>query len=155
MALRLVIFASLLAPFVFAQNPSADAIAGIWETASGGYVQIYPTGDTYTGRIVGSTSSKPRYDRKNPDPDKQSRRLLGTIVLTGLQYDNEKTWHDGEIYDPDNGKNYSVKATLSADDTLTMRGYIGISLFGKSETWKPVPRNAPNVQLDFLHDANY
>ena len=45
-------------------------------------------------------------------------------------------WKGGEILDPDNGKTYRCKMTLSDDGKeLNVRGYIGISLIGRTQTW--------------------
>src|SRR5699024_3296822 len=60
------------------------AIEGIWETESGGYVQIYQQGDVWNGRVVGSRDGEARYDENNPDEAQRDRRLLGVVVLKGL-----------------------------------------------------------------------
>jgi uncharacterized protein (DUF2147 family) len=61
--------------------------------------------------------------------------LVGLEFLWGLEPDGQE-WRNGHILDPDNGKIYRAKATLSADGTqLVVRGYMGTALFGRSQTW--------------------
>lgn len=154
MKARIFVLAGLLAVSCAAlaqgEAPRADAITGVWKTKSGGYIQIYDTGDSYAGKIVGSVDGQPRYDTENPDPDKRGRRLLGVTLLHGLEYEGDLTWGDGEIYAPDSGETYSAQATLIAPDKLEVRGYIGISLFGRSQIWTSVPLDAPNLENDLL-----
>lgn len=158
MKVRLLLLAGLLslatAAFAQGEPAGADAITGIWQTDSGGYVQIYDAGDSYAGKVVGSVSGVAEYDKNNPDPDKRGRRLLGADIFHGLQYDEDKTWDDGEIYDPSSGDTYSLKATLHGPNRLEVRGYLGFSLFGKSQTWSAVPLDAPNLENDLLVDGS-
>ncbi|ERJ20371.1 signal peptide protein [Salinisphaera shabanensis T35B1] len=134
----------------FAADMKAEDAAGVWETASGGYVQLYEEGDTWKGKIVGSKSGKARYDKNNPDESKRDRRLLGITVLDGLKYAGNGEFEGGTIYDPNNGKTYKAKATQTGPDTIEARGYIGISLIGKSQTWKRIESDAENVHQDLL-----
>lgn len=134
----------------FAASHQASDITGVWQTESGGYVQIYKQGEVYNGKIVGSSNGKARYDKKNPDEDKQGRRLLGVGLLNGLHYEGDGSYGGGHIYDPHNGKTYKAKATLTGPDTLEARGYIGISLLGKSQDWKRIDSSAEHVHQDLL-----
>ena len=52
-----------------------NAIEGIWETDTGGYVQIHKEGDAWVGTVVGSRSGEARYDTENPDEKLRGRRL--------------------------------------------------------------------------------
>ncbi|ROO24053.1 signal peptide protein [Salinisphaera orenii MK-B5] len=142
----------LLTAPAFAQQQASD-VAGVWETASGGYVQLYEDNGEWKGMIVGSKSGEARYDKNNPDESKRDRRLLGITILEGLEYVGDGEFENGEIYDPNNGKTYKAKATQTGPDTLDARGYIGISLIGKTQTWHRVPPDTENVHQDLLHES--
>lgn len=154
MKARFFVLAGLLAAATTAaaqhEPAAADAITGVWQTKSGGYVQIYDAGDSYAGRVVGSVDGVAQYDVNNPDPDKRGRRLLGITVLHGLQYEGDMAWGGGQIYDPGNGETYQLKVYLRAPAKLEVRGYIGFSLFGRSQIWTPVPLDAPHLENDLL-----
>ena len=142
----------LLTAPAFAQQQASD-VAGVWETASGGYVQLYEDNGEWKGTIVGSKSGEARYDKNNPDESKRDRRLLGITILEGLEYVGDGEFENGDIYDPNNGKTYKAKATQTGPDTLDARGYIGISLIGKTQTWHRVPPDTENVHQDLLHES--
>lgn len=135
------------------QKADPSAINGIWQSKSGGYVQIHPQGDHWVGTVVGSSDGVARYDKNNPDPKLKGRRLLDVTLLKGLKYQGDNEWDDGSIYDPNNGKTYSAKATLKGPDTLEVRGYIGISLLGRSQTWHRISADAPHVRKNLLHQT--
>ena len=142
----------LLTAPAFAQQQASD-VAGVWETASGGYVQLYEDNGEWKGTIVGSKSGEARYDKNNPDESKRDRRLLGITILEGPENVGGGEFENGEIYDPNNGKTYKAKATQTGPDTLDARGYIGISLIGKTQTWHRVPPDTENVHQDLLHES--
>ena len=125
---------------------NADFIVGKWLTGSGNaHVEIYKNGNQYQGKIVwlsepiDPVTKKPKTDTKHPNKEQHNRPILGLINLWGFHY-NEKIehWEGGHIYDPKNGKEY--KCTISSNDknTLNVRGYIGISLIGRTDIWTKV-----------------
>ncbi|MCU0419977.1 MAG: DUF2147 domain-containing protein [Cyclobacteriaceae bacterium] len=122
----------------------ADAILGVWESGNGkARIKIDKAGDKYTGRIVwlrepNDEAGKPKVDKNNPEEALRTKPLLGYSMLKGFSYKGEKTWEDGTIYDPESGSTYSCTITMTDDNTLDVRGYIGVSLFGRTDVWKRV-----------------
>lgn len=76
-------------------------------------------------------------DLKNPDESLRKRPILGMEILRDFVY-NDGKWTDGKIYDPKSGKTYSCNMNIEENGDLHMRGYVGISLLGRTETWKRV-----------------
>ena len=118
-----------------AQQVNADLISGEWLTApKDAKILIYKQANKYYGKINwGETSG--RKDDKNPDASLRSRDLLGTVILKDFVFNGKDKWEDGSIYDPNNGKTYSCHIKLKDNKTLEVRGYIGISLLGRTEIW--------------------
>ena len=59
-----------------------------------------------------------------------------SIKRTHIRFDeDDKIWIDGTIYDPKTGKEYSCKAEMKKNNVLEVRGYIGVSIFGRTDTW--------------------
>lgn len=66
----------------------------------------------------------------------KGQKIVGMTIVTGMKQ-NGFSYSGGEILDPGNGKVYRAKMTLSADGTkLEVRGFIGFSLFGRSQMWR-------------------
>ncbi len=102
-------------------------------------VEIYQCGSKLCGKIVwlkepNKDNGTPKTDENNPDKAKHNNPIIGLNILTGFVADGDNEWEDGEVYDPENGKTYSCEMTLNGS-TLEVRGYIGVSLFGRTEKW--------------------
>lgn len=124
----------------------ADAILGTWlNQDKDAQIEIAPCGDQLCGTIVWietplDDQGKPEVDDENPDPKLRTRPIVGLEILSGFpsRPDNKGVWDDGTIYDPNNGKTYSCKMSFRKADKLQIRGYIGISLLGRTEVWTRV-----------------
>ena len=118
----------------------ADDVTGVWLTHGDkpAKIQISRSGDRFEGKIVWlqtpTENGKPKVDKNNPDESKRARPVLGLELLRGFRFDKDE-WNDGQIYDPESGKTYSCTMTLKDSNTLKVRGYIGISLLGRTEVW--------------------
>ncbi|MCU0326736.1 MAG: DUF2147 domain-containing protein, partial [Spirosomaceae bacterium] len=97
---------------------------------------FYKQGEKLYGKIVWlkepNENGKPRLDKNNPDAKLKTKPLLGLVFLSGFTKDGDKVWEDGNIYDPENGKTYSCKMTITSPTKIDARGYIGISLIGRT-----------------------
>ncbi len=131
--------------FLSAQSSAeGDKILGIWITGEGkGKIQITKYGDKYGGKIVwlkepNDENGKPKVDKRNPDPAKRSNPTLGLNNLLGFTYEGKGEYENGTIYDPANGKLYKCVMELVDMNTLKVRGYIGFTLIGRTDTWKRV-----------------
>ncbi len=124
----------------------ADRVLGKWLNEDGdAHVEITKEGDTYSGKLVwlkfpiDDDTGKPKLDKKNPDDALKTRPILGLEMLSGFTYDSDdEEWTDGEIYDPKSGKTYSCYMAFDSDGKLKIRGYIGISLIGRTTYWTAV-----------------
>ena len=118
------------------QTKPAD-ILGIWLSEDkDGKIQIYQQGDRYFGKVVWGKDGTLKDDH-NPDPKLRNRGRIGLVILQDFVYD-DGVWEDGTIYDPTNGKTYSCSMKLKDRTHLSIRGYIGISLLGRSTVWTRV-----------------
>ncbi|MBL7921206.1 MAG: DUF2147 domain-containing protein [Bacteroidia bacterium] len=133
---------------VFSQTPSVaegDKILGTWLTGSGNaHIKITKYGESkYGGKIVWLKDPKRadgtiKNDDKNPDKAKQANTIMGLNNLLGFTYSGNKSYEGGSIYDPENGKTYKCVMTLDDDNTLKVRGYVGIQMLGRTDLWKRV-----------------
>ena len=135
---------------------NGDQIIGSWVTPEDkAVVEIYQQDGRYFGKFVSlkepnygtdmqakGLEGQPKVDRNNPDVTQQKQPIIGLVMLNGMAFTVSKQgkhkWQGGTIYDPSNGKAYKCTIELNADGTLDLRGYIGISLFGRTQTWRPL-----------------
>lgn len=135
---------ALSGTMLHAQNADGDAIIGLWETGSGkARVNIIKSGNYYYGRIAWlreplNDEGKPKVDKHNSDESKRTSPLLGLKMLSGFEFKGDKHWEDGTIYDPESGKTYKCVINLADNNNMKIRGYVGITAFGRTDVWKRV-----------------
>jgi len=143
MVKKLCLIIMIAACSISASAQNADAILGKWLSANGeGQILIYKKESKFFGKlswikVPNNDNGKPKLDDRNPDKNLQSRPILGLELLKNFTFDGDNIYEHGTIYDPKSGKIYSCKMTLKGD-VLKIRGYIGISLLGRSENWTRV-----------------
>ncbi len=141
LVLLLAVLAS--APLFAQQKPKPQDAVGKWQTYNGttlgGQVEIYMDNGKLYGKVIGL---KP--GRKGPpvcekcSGDMKDKPLMGLVILKDFSPDGD-IWTGGTVTDPENGKTYKGKITPISKDTLELRGFVGISMFGRNETWKRLP----------------
>lgn len=126
---------------VFVPSALAQSPAGLWTTIDDktgqkrAIVKVLVSGETLSATIVdifpapgdtGICSKCPGEFKDKP--------IKGMQFVWGLKDQGNGEWNDGQILDPKTGKIYRAKMTLK-DNKLLVRGYIGISLLGRTQVW--------------------
>jgi len=149
-AILMLMMAMVIIPItqLKAQDFKADDIVGVWMNEDkDAQVEIYKDNGKYFGKIVwllnpiDEETNKPKLDDKNEDVSLRDRPVMGLLLLKDFVFDGDDEWEDGTIYDPKNGKTYSCYMEFEDEDdmsTLKIRGYIGISLLGRTTYWTAV-----------------
>ena len=143
-----IVFTSLILAAASAYAASPDDILGLWNTEErDAKIEIYKCGAKYCGKIVclqeptyppGSkegTPGMPMLDHNNPNPELRKTPLIGLPILLDFVFAGDHSWKNGKIYDSESGNTYSGKMTLISPKQLNVRGFIGISIIGRTTTW--------------------
>jgi uncharacterized protein (DUF2147 family) len=145
---KILLTLTILLAGIFALPASAqdaDALVGVWEPSHGkARVKIEKIADKYYGKIVwlkepnDPETGVAKLDKNNPDASVRTAPLRGYRILKDFTFAGNGEWVDGTIYDPENGNTYSSVIKMKDDNTLDIRGYIGVKTFGRTDVWKRV-----------------
>lgn len=139
--LTAIMFTFLGAGSLFAASP-----VGTWKTIDDktntvkSHVKIWVDSQ---GKLNGRIIKLFRKANEEKDPKctkckgwRKGKRIQGLKIMWGLEKDSATEWEDGRILDPANGKEYSCDVEVVAGGSkLNVRGYIGLSVVGRTQTW--------------------
>jgi uncharacterized protein (DUF2147 family) len=150
-----VLFFLLTSAATVALAAPTSTFMGDWSTTDHSVVRIEPcaggsgaAGKTVCLTVIKVPADAPRgkdgqvTDGQNPDPGLRSRPICGLVIGSGFRETDPDHLADGKLYDPNNGHTYSGTIALNGD-TLHLRGYVGVSMFGRTETWHRSPTITP------------
>jgi uncharacterized protein (DUF2147 family) len=158
----LIIAAALLSVIGTGQARAEPTAVGLWQATDpdtgkpSGWFLIRDHDGVYDGAIVKmflKPGESPNVVCDQCTDDRHDKPWLGLDIMRGMKRDG-LTYRDGTILDPRNGRIYNAMMTLAPDgQTLVVRGYLGISLFGQNQYWIRLPDSAYN-ELDPRFNPN-
>jgi uncharacterized protein (DUF2147 family) len=111
-----------------------EDITGVfWTPDKDGKIKVYKSNGKYYAKL---TWIKDLNSQKSKKPNGES--TLGEILLKGFEKKKENLWTEGVIIDPTKNKEYSAKLWLDENNNLVARGFVGISLLGKTVVFQRV-----------------
>ena len=125
-------------------TPKLQNAIGHWQVvnsdgSSGGKVDTYLEGGKLFGRV---TEVRPGRTPKDVcdkcSGEFKNQLILGMVNMRNFHGEGDD-WVDGTVVDPENGKEYKGKIWAVGENALKMRGFVGISLLGRTETWTRIP----------------
>lgn len=142
-----------LAPINASATAPSDDIRGIWidhqdPEKQKVAVMIEDCNGSLCGHIYWMKkplrNGRPKTDIHNPDQNLRERPLCGLRILSGFKHTDNNTWSEGHIYSPSDGNTFNSTIRLEKEGTIKIRGFIGISLFGKTLEWvRPAEKLEP------------
>lgn len=133
----------ILLIFFFPSSDNPDAILGKWNTRDNeGVIEIYKEGQKYFAKLIelkipNDALGHPRKDSKNKDENLKTRNLNGIIIFWDMEYNSKRgRWEKGKVYDPDMGHTADGFITITDNNTLVVKGFVGFEWISKSQIWK-------------------
>lgn len=115
----------------------SSSVLGEWHTPSGSIIRVEPCAAKVCLSVEAVPPGVPTHDVHNPRPALRGRLICGMVIGHGFTLENAAHATGGTLYDPRTGKTYHGEMTAQGNE-LRLRGYVGIPLFGLSQTWTRV-----------------
>ena len=131
-------------------SPALRAAVGQWQVINdqgkpGGHVETYLVNGLLFGKVTQSRPERPPNEPCDKCPGElKDKPVLGMIIIRDFRPDGDR-WVGGTVLDPENGKIYKGKIWSVGEGKLRLRGYVGIPLFGRSETWVRLHQSEPKA----------
>jgi len=133
-------FAASFAPSVALAQGASSAV-GLWKSVDDetkqakSLIRIVEQDGTLTGRVEKILTDKPDAKCDKCTDERKDKPVQGMTIISGMKKDGDG-WGGGEILDPNNGKVYRSQMKLvEGGRKLEVRGYVGVPMFGRSQTW--------------------
>ena len=117
-----------------------QSIIGQWETFDDetkekkAVIEIYNKNNLFFAKIVKSYTSEKDAVCETCKGSSKGKPIIGLVIVQNIKKDGDE-FNDGTILDPENGKTYSCNLELVDNNKLKVRGYLGFSLFGRTQYW--------------------
>lgn len=117
----------------------SHSVLGLWKNEDATF-EIFENEGKLGAKIVAlreplAPDGKAKTDVHNPDASKHGRPIVGIVFMSGFTPAGQGKWEHGTIYDPKSGNTYSCSMELEGSDKLKVRGFIGVSLIGRTDVW--------------------
>jgi uncharacterized protein (DUF2147 family) len=138
----LILFPVLALAPVSSRAEHDNSPVGLWKTEYA-QIEIFEVDGKLSGKVAAlnkqyTLDGIEKTDISNPDPAKRRRPLIGLVFMSGFTRQTPGRWEHGTIYDPKTGNTYASTLEYDGGDTLRVRGYIEISLIGRTVVWTKV-----------------
>jgi uncharacterized protein (DUF2147 family) len=138
-AVYLIIFALSAWRLTGMRAADVPSPIGLWKNEDATF-EIFENDGKLSARIVAlrepkTPEGKEKTDIHNPDQSKRDRPIIGLVFMSGFSRKSDTRWDNGTIYDPKTGGTYSCFMELVGPDKIRVRGFIGISLIGRTDVW--------------------
>jgi len=133
---------SFLFLFLFV-SMNAQSPVGVWKNYDDkdgkekSHIEIYEKNGKLCGKVIKLLPGATLTNCVKCQGAKKGKSLVGMDILWNLTKVGN-TYDNGTIIDPKSGKEYDCKIELDGKDQLNVRGYMGVSIFGKTQIWKRV-----------------
>jgi uncharacterized protein (DUF2147 family) len=125
-------------------SPKLQSAIGHWQVVNsdgskGGKVDTYLVNGKLFGKVTAVRPGRtPKDTCDKCSGEYKNQPILGMVLMRDFHPDGDD-WVEGTVVDPENGKEYKGKIWAVGNDALKMRGYIGISILGRTESWVRLP----------------
>jgi uncharacterized protein (DUF2147 family) len=139
---QLTMLIAILLTVLLAVGSDTVSPVGLWKNDDATF-EIFENQGKLSGKIVAlreprTPEGKNKTDIHNPDAAKRERPIIGLVFLSGFTRKSQTRWENGTVYDPKSGNTYSCSMELDGPEKINMRGFIGISLIGRTDVWTRV-----------------
>jgi uncharacterized protein (DUF2147 family) len=125
-------------------SPALQAAVGHWQVIDqqgrdGGRVETYLVNGRLFGKVTKSRPGRPPNEPCAKCPGQlRNKPVVGMVIIRDFRPHGD-VWVGGTVLDPKSGNTYHGKIWAIGRDRLRLRGFIGLSLFGRTETWTRIP----------------